>query len=107
MVVVVENLREGGSVGGKEGEVSYSLALAGQQTGRVRFSDKQLVQTMAELIVALRAIVESYKSYLHTADCVSMYVCANHLLVCRSISHTNVHNKHTNIVAVLFHLSAS
>lgn len=46
-------------------EVSYSLALAGQ-TGRVRFSDKQLVQTMAELIVALRAIVESYKSYLNT-----------------------------------------
>lgn len=51
----------------------FSLWLAGQ-TGRVRrFSDKQLVQTMAELIVALRAIVESYKSYLHNV--VSVYVC--------------------------------
>lgn len=70
-------------------EVSAILSLTGQ-TGHVRFSDKQLAQTMVELIVALRAIVESYKSSTTLTDCCYTYTSKpSNLLVCRSIRYTN------------------
>lgn len=61
------------------------------------FHDKQLVQTIAELIVALQAIVESYKSYI-------TLLFANHTFwfVARYARHTNTHihcftsNVHSN-----------
>lgn len=64
------------------GLVGKSTCSFSPLTGHVRCSDKQLAQTMTELIVALRAIVESYKSY-SLSPC--MYVCEIYLLVCRSI----------------------